>query len=273
MLRAMARWFAVVALSVALLAGLGYAAEEPTKAITSIPVVMGDPVWQPTKEQLARWVSDGASAAAAETDPTEMPIVGSMTWLSDNGTPLPGDRALRFAALVTPQLGATIYGYAAAWDDDTWQSLQQDPQGTASKLGGDLLPAFPGRDLQFPIGIHGSRFDDMKAAVYYDGRWWYAEPTLWGGMDAFTADAAAEVMPSARWAAEYLVAQEARYAAFEPAPEIYVYMVRWPSEPPDLPDAGFVAELPKPSWTGPDNARLAVGTAEEFAWVDFDLTP
>jgi len=249
----------------------GQSQAEPGEVSATIPMESGDPVWLPTKDQLSGWVSDGMKDAGSGTDFLAIPVVQNMTWVNLEGTPLPDDRSLRFAALVTPRLGAIVYGYAQAWDETTWGNYQQDPTGVTDGLGADLMPAFNGSELLFPIAIQGSAMDDMEAAVFYAGRWWYAEPTTWGGMDAFTADSVAEPSPTARWVGEYLMAQEATQPALQPPENTTVYAVQWLSAPLQPPDEKFVAALPSPAWTGTDNVRLAIGTVDTYAWIDFDL--
>jgi len=243
----------------------------PAEAPAAIPMEAGDPVWQPTKDQLAEWVGAGFKDAGDGTDFLTIPVVENTTWVSLDGTPLPDERYLRFASLITPRLGGTIYGFGRAWDEDTWNSYQQDPQSVVDETAGELLSTFDGSELIFPLAIQGTAMDDMQAAVFYAGRWWYAVPTVWGSMSEFSADSVSDQSPTARWAAEYLLTQEASQPALQPPQETTVYTVQWLSEPLQGPDEKFVAALPSPAWTGTDNVRLAIGTVDTYAWIDFDL--
>jgi hypothetical protein len=247
------------------------AAAQPEQATASIPIEGGDPVWQPTKDQLAGWVSNGFTDAGAGTDFLAIPVIENMTWVNLEGTPLPDDRFLRFASIVTPRLGGTAYGYAKAWDEETWNNYQQDPQGVIDGIAGDLMSTFDGSELIFPLAIQGTAMDDMSAAVFYGGRWWYAAPSVWGGMSEFSADSVADQSPTSRWVGEYLLAQEATQPALQPPEQITVYTIQWLSEPLQPPDEKFIAALPTPGWTGTENVRLAVGTVDTYAWVDFNL--
>jgi len=249
--------------------------EQRTQAEKQKPPVIqfapGDLTWQPPVDKLAEWIDDGVQAAADEVDFPEIPLVIDMKWRSYDGIELPDNRSLRFANAMTPQLAALIVGFASAWDEGTWVEIQENRESVVTRLVNRLTSSFNGEEILFPVVMAGPRFDGMLAAIYFDGQWHYIEPELWGPIYTFSRDSLDSVEQTARWAARYIVTQEARYPALQIADSIHVYLCHWYSEPDLYADADFVAELPIPDWSGRGRARLALGSADRFAWVDFEL--
>lgn len=259
----------------ALLLGLSIASTDAQTAsgLSGLPVQLGDPMWKPGTDQLKSWIGAGIMAASANMYLPDVAAVARWSWSGDRADPLPGGRQLRYVVMVTPQLTAVATGYDAAWNEDIYTAIQQDRDLVEGALADDVMPSFDGRNLYFAAAIRGPQLDGGQAAVYYDGAWRYAEFSLWGGLEAFIADANQPGFGDFRWAAEYVLSQDEDSPALKPAEEILVYMVRWPSHPTAALSAEFVSSLPTPTGFDGERCRLALGAPGRFAYVDFPMTP
>jgi hypothetical protein len=257
------------------IAGSAHAQEEaaPPAGAQPPPASEADVIWQPAVSQLSGWMSEGITAAAAELDFFDMPIIGRMTWSSYEGVPLAGDRALQFAALTTPELDSYVVGYGAAWEEDTWAAIEENVDKVSNGLAASLQASVSGGPMYFAIAVSGPQYDDMMAAVYYAGQWRSLDVKPWGSAADYTTETVGKAMADPLWAAKYLLTQESSQPEVQPADQVRVYLCTWNRNASTDIDADFRAELPQPDWTNPKRARLTVGNAELLAWVDFDMVP
>jgi hypothetical protein len=269
----MAVWAALAAIGVLWLCGVAGAQEQSvgTPDLQSIPVKAGDPTWKPTDEQLSKWVEDGILAAGLEMYLYDLPATLKWMWTSENGTDLPGDRKLRFVVMMTPQLAGLTAGYAASWVEETWARIQEDQRPVVEELVGRLRPAFDGRQVYFAVGILGQVFNNASAAVYYDGEWRDADLSPFGRLSDYVEGEVAPGALSARWAAGYLIGQSLDDPAFAPSDDLQVYVGVWYSRPERRPSEALVSQLETPSDLGNNTVRFVVGTADGYAYTDFQL--
>jgi hypothetical protein len=236
----------------------------------------GDALWKPSTEQLARYVNAGIEAAAMEMYLPDQPGVFEAWWARDEGIALSGDRWVRFACLVTPQMAATVAGYAAAWDEEKWQAMGEDQQKVVGEIAGQLSDEFSGKDLSFVVGILDGGAPQPKAAVWFDGDWrGLMDPQGVSGIPLarFTSDAyPAQGALSARWAAQYLLGAIGDIPALGPADQISICVYQWPRVPTSWYSQRQFADLvPAPEVTERGFVRLALGDEEAFAFIDLDL--
>jgi len=140
----------------------------------------GDAVWNPTVEQLKKWVDDGVGAAAAETELSEVPAIKHWTWSNAEGIPIDLKRKLRFVIAVTPQVVATVTGYEAAWREDVWQRLQENREAVVADLTVQVKSAWRPTQLVFLMGAEGS----PETAGTQVAVWW---PDGWGSFSVLSA--------------------------------------------------------------------------------------
>jgi len=247
----------------------GAAPAEPQAAAPAAS--LADAIWRPSVGQLASWIDEGVTAAGADLDFFDLPVLDRMTWSSSDGVPLVGDRSLRFAALMTPELAAYTLGYGAAWQEDTWAAIEQDPEKVSNDLATALGASVSGGPMYFVVAASGAGYDDMLAAAYYDGQWRSLQVTPWGTVADYSPDTVGAAMSDPLWTAKYLMTQESGELPLQPADQVRVYLLTWPRNASTQLDADFQQELPQPEWTDPRRARLTVGNAELLGWVDFDM--
>jgi hypothetical protein len=271
----MMRFVIVCSITLLALAGIAHAQEEsapPAEAPAAPPPTsIADLVWQPSTGQLSAWISEGITAAGSDMNFFEMPVVDRMTWSSLDGVPLVSDRALRFGALMTPELTSYVVGYGAAWDEDTWNAIQEDVDEVSNDLATSLRGNVPGGPMYFAIAVNGPAYDDMMAAVYYEGQWRTLDVKPWGTVADYTPDNVGRAMADPLWAAKYLLSQDSSEPALQPADQSRVYLCTWVRNASTQIDADFLGQLPQPDWTDLKRARLVVGNADLLAWVDFDM--
>jgi len=243
-------------------------AEEQTPAP---PVSLADVIWNPSVDQLSAWISEGITAAGADIDFFGIPILDRMTWSSLDGVPLVGNRSLRFAALMTPELTSYVVGYGASWDEDTWTAIQEDVDKVSNDLATSLSANVSGRPMYLTVAVFGPLYSDMMGAVYYEGQWHTLDLKPWGTISDYTPDSLDAATADPQWAAKYVLAQVSAEPALQPPDQVRVYLCPWNKDASTQVDADFLAELPAPEWTTPKKARLAVGNADLLAWVDFDM--
>ena len=269
----MSRLLVVCSMMLLAIVGVARAQEEgaPPAEAQPPPASEADVIWQPTVDQLSGWISEGIAAAAADLDFFDMPVIGRMTWSSYEGVPLAEDRALQFAALITPELDSYVVGYGAAWEEDTWAAIEEDVDSVSNDLATSLRASVSGGPMYFAIAVYGPQYDDMMGAVYYDGQWRSLEVKPWGAEADYTPETVGQAMADPLWAAKYLLTQESSEPEVEPADQVRVYLCTWNRNASTDIDADFRAELPQPEWTNPKQARLGIGNADLLAWVDFDM--
>jgi hypothetical protein len=256
-----------------------------------IPLV-GDPVWNPTDEQLAAWALDGVNAAAADMYLADQPGVLSWIWAPDQPVALPEGRSLRFAALLTPQLVATTAGYAAAWDERWWGKVQADQANTLGELGARVNSAMRGSQLTWLVVLDAPDLIGWptapNATIYYkDRRWGSVRGATPTGMGDFVQDSFPLGASGDRWAGGYLLGQIADWPCLQKSDSLAIITynwqlrpqqrVEWSSEMPEAPSLSpitthFLAEqlvdLRPPL---PDIARLLIGGSNHWAFADFSL--
>jgi hypothetical protein len=229
----------------------------------------GDPIWKPSLEQLAGWVANGANAAASEMYLPNLPAVERWSWSSADGIDLAEGRGLRLMLVMTPELTATVAGYAAAWQEDIWERMQSDPAAVAVELATRLRESFDGHAVTFVAGVHGKRLD-MQGAIWFDGVWRRLQVPISTPLTDFVTDGFTEGALDAQWAARYLLGQALESPALSPPEEMRLHVCEWQRVPDTEPDAWLTAALPAPGF-GASAVRVAVGKVERFAYVDFSL--
>lgn len=247
------------------------AQEQAPEEAPPLPVA-GDQatLWSPTAVQLAAWVSEGFTAAGMDLETVALPVVDRMTWSNTEGSELPGGRTLRFAGLMTPELVSTLAGYSSAWEEETWTRIQEAPDTIAAELATSLRPSLTNGTLTLPFALSGPEYADMKIALHYEGQWRKLEAHPWKGMTELDPEALTATMNDPLWATMYLLASAASLPPFQPSDQVRIYLCTW-SRAAGPADADFAAALPEPEWSGTKYARLAIGDATLFAWVDFEL--
>lgn len=263
---------ATVAVGVLWLSAMVAAQEEAALSQPSaIRVRPGDVIWQPTSEQLSRWVENGILAASLDMYLYDLPATMKWMWTSEEGTDLPGGRKLQFVVMMTPELTAITGGYAASWVEETWARIQEDQQPVVEELVRRLLPGFDGRQVYFAVGISGDVFHDASAAVYYDGEWRDVDLSLFGPLEDYLQQEMPAGTLTPRWAAGYLIGQSLNDPAFAASDELRVYTGLWYSLPEKPPSQNLIGQLEIPTGFDKDTIRFVVGTEEQYAYTDFTL--
>jgi len=244
-------------------------AADPVAAPPPLKYREGDPIWRPTEERLARWVSDGMTAAAMEMYLPDVAGIATWSWIPEgDGLALPGGRMLQFAAAMTPEVVATVTGWAAAWDDDTWARIQKDQNAVARELAAKLHPQFGG-GLDFVVAVDGPRTTELVAAVYFAGGWRHLDPDSGRGLATFADDTVEAAHPTTNWAAMYLLSQCLDFPALNPPDGVNVHVCRL-SDINQTAPAELLPLLPTPQGYGSDQWRLAIGGQEGLAYCDLN---
>ncbi|MFB3879837.1 MAG: hypothetical protein ACE149_01175 [Armatimonadota bacterium] len=270
----MARLLAVCFIVLCIATGFAYSQDEgaaPAQDQAAAPASLADALWAPSTGQLAFWIDEGISAAGADLDFFDLPVLDRTTWSTSDGIPLADDRSFRFGAVMTPELAASVLGYGISWEEDTWAAIQEDPDKVSSDLAAALGGVLSGGPIYIIAAVSGAQYDDMLAAVYYEGQWRSLRLTPWGTVSDYTPDSLDQATSDPLWAARYLITQESAELPLQPADQVYVYLLTWQRNASTQLDADFQQELPQPEWTDPKRARLVLGDADLLAWVDFDV--
>lgn len=281
----MTRWIGMcaVCLSVALAPAWGMQHNTPGRSASSrydstapapLVVTEGDPLWRPTRAQLAEWVNAGIQAAAEGMYVPDLPVVQQWMWTFDKPVTTGDGRGVKFMILVSPELGATLAGYAAAWDEGQWEKIQARRDRVVADLAQRLSHEFYGSDLTVAAGMiggdPGSPTAQVWGAVYYKGEWRGADMWGAGSLESALAGGFPSGSPDARWAVGYLLGQMLDQPALAEPDALSVRLGRWPRRPTEYPRQDFVEAMGDPGLAD-STMRLAVGTSAAWAYVDWSL--
>jgi len=225
-----------------------------------IEFVEGDPIWDPTADQLVAWVNDGINAAAAELPLHQ--VAGIASW---EHSAMPGipcyDGRMRFVIALTPQYIATAAGWASSWDSEVWEQVLIDQNTVAQDIARRL---FLRRDLRFWIGVRCADLAapmNAHAAVYYKDGWRGLEMGRHWSASA-TADDRIPARFDAAWAGAYALAWAMYDIPDANSIRITTGMLR---HQPGLAPGRLIDVVPPL----PRGIRLAIGRPEEWAHCDF----
>jgi len=225
-----------------------------------IKFIEGNPIWDPTTDQLVAWVNDGINAAAGEIPLHQVPGIAAWEHAVNPGIPC-YDGIMRFAIALTPQYIATAAGWASSWDSETWEQVLIDQNAVAQEITRRISLR---RDLHFWIGI---RSTDLAApmgahgAVYYKDGWRGLEMgSHWSVRDA--ADDSISARFDAAWAGAYALAWAMYDIPDADSMRITTAVLR--QQPRRSP--GLLIDVVPPL---PGGIRLVVGRLDEWAFLDF----
>jgi len=228
----------------------------------------GDPLWTPTLEQFRTWVAQGVEAAAAGMYLADLPVVEKWMWSFEEPVDLPAGRGMPFMVMLTPELAGVISGYAAAWNETTWEELQADPGQVISDLANRLRQSLPKREVTFAVAVLHDNNLPMEGVVWYEGMWRYLGVASGRPLRRLVKK---DLSPSALdplWVVGYLLGQMLDRPALAQAPNLSVRLCSWSALSRRWPGQEFVLALEPPGFSK-DQMRVAIGNSEAFGYVDW----
>ncbi len=235
----------------------------------------GDPLWKPTKAQLAEWVASGVQAAAAGMYLPDLPVVGK--WMRTFDPPIPAaqGRQVRFIILMSPELGATVAGYAAAWHEPTWEEMRQNRDRVIGGIASRLSHEYYGARLYVAAGMLGDEPGSPDTSVhggayapYYKDEWRRVDISKAGSLAYVLKSEWTSGSPNAKWALGYLLGQMGDYIAMVDGDRLSIRFGTWPRRPQYYPVEQFDFGATPPA---ANTIRIAIGTDASFAYADFPL--
>jgi len=244
---------------------------------SAVHLVHVDPVWEPTILQINEWVNDGINAAAAEMGLQDVPGVKRWVWGYPAGKPIGRGQSLRFIAVAAPQFVATVVGWSAAWDEETWARIQLNQDEVAAEVTRGIAYYWRRQrgKLLLAVGIEGRPEPDdgyqPTVALYYDNRWRCSQQANFSTLQGLTQVARPRRGRSALWATAYMLRNALQSSTFSDPSNMAVSLVeleRMVSGPPNM---KFDPRLPTPHIKMPGWVRVAIGEPDSLQYTDLRL--
>ena len=225
-------------------------------------------IFAPSPATVRTWVGQGIDGAAADLPLARLRVLNRTAWA---GALDIAPRRLRMAVALTPEAVATLAGWEAAWDEETWERIKADRATVTEEIAQAVMSGCQKRELTLalvfdrlpsagrggPVGLH----------IFAGGRWYYGTGGEPAAIEDF-ADWSRPNPPGPEWAARCLASLQLEADPQFKGAEIILATIRQDSRPGTGPPPPFHAMV---DFLQPGEWYLAAGGASGYG--GFTMAP